>query len=65
MAGVGAAGLIQGALAIITLIAPLEKRPLYIGLVVSVFGASACGGPILGGVLADRVSWRACFYMFV
>lgn len=58
-----AAGLLQGALGIITYIAPLENRQLYIGAVVSVFGISACGGPILGGVLSDRVGWRWCFWM--
>ena len=31
VAGLGAAGLLQGALGIITYIAPLEKRQLYIG----------------------------------
>lgn len=65
VAGTGAAGLLQGALGIITYIAPLEKRQLYIGAVVSVFGISACGGPILGGVLSDRVGWRWCFWMWL
>ena len=65
IAGIGAAGLIQGALAIVTYIAPLEKRPMFIGLVVSVFGISACGGPILGGILTDRVGWRWCFWVNV
>ena len=65
IAGIGAAGLIQGALAVVTYIAPLEKRPMFIGLVVSVFGISACSGPILGGVLTDRVGWRWCFWINV
>lgn len=64
IAGIVAAGLLQGALAIVTYIAPLEERPLYIGLVVSVFGISACGGPILGGALADHIGWRWCFSQF-
>ncbi len=55
----------QGALGIITYIAPLEKRQLYIGTVVSVFGISACAGPILGGVICSRTSWRWCFWMWV
>ena len=65
IAGVGAAGLLQGALGIITYIAPLQKRPLYMAIVISVFGISLCVGPVLGGVLTDRVSWRWCFYMWV
>ena len=65
IAGLGAAGLLQGALCIISYIAPLEKRPLYIGITISVFGVSTCTGPLLGGVLTDRASWRWCFWMYV
>lgn len=48
--GIGAAGLSQGALAIVTYIAPLEERPLYIVLVISIFGIRE--GSTLGGALA-------------
>lgn len=65
MAGSGAAGLVQGAITVITYTSPLEKRPLYIGLVVSCFGICACVSPIMGGALTDRVSWRWCFWMHV
>ena len=65
LAGLGAAGILQGALAIITHLIPLAKRQIYIGVVVSVFGFSACGGPIIGGVLSDTCGWRWCFWMFV
>ncbi|GLA89731.1 hypothetical protein AtubIFM56815_004219 [Aspergillus tubingensis] len=39
--GVGAAGLYQGALSIVGLSVPLEKRPMYLGIVLSVFGIAA------------------------
>lgn len=65
IAGTGAAGLIQGAITVITYTSTLEKRPLYIGLVVSCFGICACFSPILGGALTDRVNWRWCFWMYV
>ena len=55
IAGVGASGLMQGATGTITYIAPLQKRPLYIGLVVSAFGISACCSPIIGGVLTVSI----------
>lgn len=65
IAGIGSAGLIQGALAIVTFVSPLEKRPLHLALVVSVFGIATCLGPLLGGFLTDHASWRWCFWMFV
>lgn len=61
IAGVGASGLMQGATGTITYIAPLRKRPLYIGLVVSAFGISACCSPIIGGVLTVSVSSAESF----
>ncbi|KAF2682030.1 MFS general substrate transporter [Lentithecium fluviatile CBS 122367] len=47
IAGVGAAGLLQGALVIITHTVPLEKRPLYMSIVISVFGT-----------FTGKISWR-------
>ena len=63
VAGIGAAGILQGGLAIIGAIVPLEKRPLYISVVLSVFGLATCFGPVLGGAFTTSVSWRWCFYM--
>ncbi|OCL09619.1 permease of the major facilitator superfamily [Glonium stellatum] len=61
--GVGAAGLIQGALGIITYISTLEKRPFHLAIVISVFGITNSCGPMIGGVFTDRVSWRWCFWV--
>ncbi|KAL9582840.1 MAG: hypothetical protein Q9212_003070 [Teloschistes hypoglaucus] len=58
VAGAGSAGLFQGALVIVGFITPLEKRPLYLGIVVSAFGIATCFGPILGGALTAEVTWR-------
>jgi MFS family permease len=65
IAGVGAAGIFQGALGVVGFIAPLEKRPTYFGIVISVFGLATCFGPIMGGAFTDHASWRWCFWMFV
>ena len=56
IAGIGAAGLYQGALGIIELAVKLESRPLYLGIVLSVFEIAVCLGPPLGGILTDHVS---------
>ncbi|ESZ96944.1 efflux pump antibiotic resistance protein [Sclerotinia borealis F-4128] len=63
IAGVGAAGLLQGALAIITHIVELERRPLFMGIVISVFGLSICVGPVMGGAFVDSIGWRWCFWI--
>ncbi|KAI9796325.1 MAG: hypothetical protein M1835_004316 [Candelina submexicana] len=63
LAGIGAAGVFQGGLCVIGLSVPLKKRPLYIAIVVSTFGLATCFGPILGGVLTSKASWRWCFWM--
>ena len=63
VAGVGAAGLLQGALGLVTFIAPLERRPLYMGAIFSAFGITSSMGPIVGGVFTDQITWRWCFWM--
>lgn len=63
--GCGGAGILQGALCIVALIVPLNKRAFYLGIVVSSFGAAACFGPIMGGALTDHASWRWCFWINV
>ena len=64
ISGLGAAGIYQGALGIISYTVVLEQRPLYFGVVVSSFAISACIGPVIGGALTDRATWRWCFWMY-
>ncbi|KAL4738633.1 major facilitator superfamily domain-containing protein [Aspergillus similis] len=42
------------ALSIVGLTVSLEKRPLYLGVVLNVFGIAACLGPPLGGILTEN-----------
>lgn len=63
VAGIGSAGIFSGSTVILTHIIPLEKRPIYVGLMSSMFGLSSAVGPLMGGAFADHVSWRWCFYI--
>ena len=62
VAGAGAAALFSGGMTIVAYSVPLRKRPIYIGLLSSMFGISSVVGPILGGAFTDRLSWRWCFW---
>jgi hypothetical protein len=55
VAGVGAAAMFSGGMTIVGYSVPLRKRPIYIGLLSSMFGIASVVGPILGGALTDRM----------
>ena len=65
VAGVGAAGMMSGALSIGTKLVPLNRKPLYIAIVSSMFGVASGVGPPLGGIFTDdpRLMWRFCFWI--
>ena len=61
VSGVGVSGLISGAFTILTQSVPLRKRALYGGLAGGVETLAAVSGPLIGGFLTDKFTWRACF----
>ncbi|KAH8881291.1 MFS general substrate transporter [Thozetella sp. PMI_491] len=63
VAGIGSAAVFSGALIILAYSVPLERRPLYSGMIGSMYGIASVAGPLLGGVFTDKVTWRWCFYI--
>lgn len=63
VAGAGAAALFSGGMNIVGYSVPLRKRAVYIASLSSMFGIASVVGPILGGALTDKASWRWCFWI--
>src|SRR5271154_5974151 len=61
--GLGAGGLIVLTQAVIGDIVPPRERGRYQGLFGAVFGVASVGGPLLGGVIVQAVSWHWIFYV--
>ena len=63
IAGAGAAGLMSGTLSIVAVIVSLRNRPLYTGILSSLFGISTIAGPLIGGAFTQHVTWRWIYYI--
>ena len=63
--GLGAGGLLVGALAIIGDLVPPRERGHYQGLMAAVMALATVAGPLTGGFITDHLNWRWAFYVNV
>ncbi|KAF9314748.1 hypothetical protein BG003_003860 [Podila horticola] len=61
--GLGGSGIIALTMILVADIVPLRERGNYQALAAVVFSLAAILGPLLGGVFADKVSWRWAFFI--
>ncbi|KWT57443.1 tetracenomycin C resistance and export protein [Streptomyces albus subsp. albus] len=63
--GIFGALLMPAALGLLRASFPAEKLNMAIGIWGMVIGASTAGGPIVGGLLVEHVSWQSVFFINV
>ncbi|KAF5878853.1 putative mfs multidrug transporter protein [Botrytis fragariae] len=56
--GCGGSGILNGALTILAAAAPISKRPILIGIIMSTASFGQVIGPLIGGALTQHASWR-------
>jgi len=61
--GLGAGGLMVGAIATIGDLVSPRERGQYMGYIMAVMMLAMIGGPLVGGVITDSLSWRWVFYV--
>ena len=60
VAGVGGAGLTNGALVMLSAGSPPKLRPLLTAFGISMLSIGTVVGPLIGGALTQQLTWRWC-----
>ncbi|KAI1102912.1 putative MFS multidrug transporter [Jackrogersella minutella] len=63
--GVGGSGMYSLTFVILAQVVPMDKLGICTGILSSVFALASLLGPILGGVISDRSTWRWIFWLNV
>ncbi|KAJ3809904.1 major facilitator superfamily domain-containing protein [Lentinula aff. lateritia] len=63
IAGAGGGGISSMLQIMISDIVPLRERGKYVGISAGVIALGYAFGPVIGGVLAEKASWRWCFWV--
>ncbi|KAG8983536.1 hypothetical protein FRB94_007770 [Tulasnella sp. JGI-2019a] len=63
IAGMGSAGVMVACIAIVSQITRLDQRPMVFGFFAGTLALGSIVGPLLGGALTERASWRWCFLL--
>jgi len=61
--GIGGGSIISMVNIVVADIVSLRERATYMGIVNSVFSFSSVVGPLIGGLFADKLSWRWAFFI--
>lgn len=61
--GLGGGSIIGLTTMVVSDIVPLQQRGTYQGYMGASWGIAAVLGPILGGALTQKASWRWCFFI--
>lgn len=61
IAGIGSAGVMSGVMQIMFHVIPLHRRSVFGGMFGAVAAIASVAGPLIGGALTERASWRWYF----